>query len=72
MSNQDRMRVFEYKRGDEYSVKVVVNERGSSTTFIDITVPDNTPNKVKDAFLEEAEKAIIIQLDKEEYSQYGY
>lgn len=67
----NKIRMFMYKRGDKFSVRVIVNEFAASVTFVDIVVPDNTPNAVKDAFLDEAENAVTLKLDNDG-RQYGY
>ena len=54
--------VFEYKRGDTFSVKIVVNTTTATVTYHAITYPDNCPEEVKKRFLEEAEKAVEIKL----------
>jgi hypothetical protein len=57
-------RVFEYKRGDAYSCRVTINEAIGSCSFSDIKFPDNTPQDVKEAFLEEAEAAALLEVER--------
>jgi len=65
----DRTRVFVYKRGDQFSVDVVVNELAASVVFSNIVTPENSPAAVKELFLEEAEKAVTKQLEGDNYAQ---
>lgn len=58
------MRIFEYKRGDEYSCQIVINEFAGSLVFSKITVPNNTAQTVKAKFLEEAELAALREVEK--------
>lgn len=49
---------YVYKRGDDYSVTVGVDDHGF-VTFHKIVVPENTPNEVETKFLEDAEAAAL-------------
>lgn len=60
-----QIRIFTYKRGDTHSCKVIVNEFAGSLVFDSIVVPNNTPQKVKEKFLEEAEVAVLKIMDGE-------
>lgn len=70
------MRIFQYSRNDNsdkehFKCLVILNMYSGSVCFNEIVVPTNTPENVKRAFLEEAEKAVFSILDKEETTIYG-
>lgn len=58
------IRVFEYKRGNDYSCLITVNEFAGSVVFSKIIVPHNTPKFVKARFLEEAEACVLRQVEQ--------
>lgn len=65
------IRVFEYKRGETFSCKVVVNGLSATLCYNDITVPKGTPQNVKVAFLEEAERATLKIIEENEKRVFG-
>jgi len=55
--------MYRFKRGDVFSVDVIVSN-GESITFANIVKPDDTPNQVVEKLLEDAERAVLVQLNK--------
>jgi hypothetical protein len=49
--------VFEYNRGDKFSVNIAYDILSNTCTFHNFIFPTNTPIDVKQSFLEEAENA---------------
>lgn len=63
------LQLFKYKRGEEYSVEVVVND--GSLAYHNIIVPTGTDVTVKAKLLEEAETAVLKKLEEDNETQYG-
>ena len=67
----EKYSVYRYTRGDNFSVKVVVNGY-DNLTYSAVVTPDGTTQEVKLAFLEEAYTATIKQLDSQFERAYSY
>ena len=66
-------KIYQYKRGLDYSVKVVYNDtsNGPTITYHDIRTPEGTPNEVIEQLLAEAETAVIKKLEEAEGIVYA-
>lgn len=60
----NKLLCFEYTRGESFSVVVSINPITDSMTYHKEKYPKNCAVEVKRAFLEEAEKAAMIELMK--------
>lgn len=68
MSNYE---VYEFKRGTTWSVKCVVNDY-YNITYTSVVVPEGTSSELKNKFIEEAEVAVLKQVDKAWESRYAH
>jgi hypothetical protein len=57
-------RKFEYTRGTEYKCCVEVDESTGRLAYSNLAIPEDTPVEIKDAFLDEAEIAVLQALDE--------
>jgi len=63
------LQLFKYKRGEEFSVEVVVND--NTLAYHNIVVPAGTDINIKAKLLEEAETAVLKKLEEDNETQYG-
>lgn len=59
--SKDKPMLFEYKRGETFSTIVAINESGA-VTYHNTTYPSGVTSTIKEAFLAEAEEAIMRKL----------
>ena len=64
MSN---VRIFKYKRGETWSVVIIVNPF-SGLVYDKLSYPPNTPDKLKGMFLDEAEAAVLKIIEPKVYN----
>ena len=61
--------MYRFKRGDTYSVDVIVSN-GESITYANIVKPEDTPTAVVEQLLEDAERAVLVKLNQKEGEKY--
>lgn len=54
--------LFLYKREDKFSVTVAVNSISAQLTYHNFVFPEGTSKELKDAFLTEADEAVMKKL----------
>lgn len=75
--SKDKPMLFEYKRGDKFSTTVAINDAGG-VTYHNTTYPSGVTSTIKEAFLAEAEEAIMRKLitmddnDGADFSPWNY
>lgn len=62
------LRIFQYTRGTDWSVKCIVHAY-DNITYADVKVPDSVSSYLKEKFLEEAEKATLKKLEESKVSE---
>lgn len=68
---KDKLVIYKYTRGDDYSVSAVVNEL-EAITFFDVIVPEGVSNDIQEKFLDDAERSIKSAMYKSEYYSQTY
>ena len=65
-----KRRVFEYSRGKDFNIKLIVNEDGQMT-FGDLDVPKDASSEIVEIFTSEAEMFVLKQLEVELEGRYA-
>lgn len=66
------MKIFTYKRGEDWSVNCILTGLGGeSITYFGVVTPKGATNTLKEKFLEEAETAVLKQVSLEQTRRTG-